>query len=323
MNNSPDISIIIPTFNRQDLLGSAIRSVLDQNAGSITFELIVVDNNSSDDTSGVVRTAAKETTRSVRYFREPKQGVSHARNLGISHARAPILGFLDDDVQAAPDWTACIKDIFDRRPRLGFVGGKVVPAMIASVPTWLTSVHWAPLALLDYGDEPIELPSPTGLGLITANCAIRKSVFEREGLFRPELQRIGNNLGSMEDHELFERFMQRGVKGLYVPELIVATALPPSRLTKEYHRAWHFQHGRFYAIHASIPVEPPGRGRLFGVPAYLYRQAITDACLYVKHRLLIGIDHAFQDEIKLRFFAGFVSRRIADRYPILAENNPE
>src|ERR1700683_3187647 len=171
---STEVSVIIPTFNRQDLLGETMRSVLDQDSGSIQFEIVIVDNNSADDTKAFVRSVAKEASGRIRYLLEPKQGVSHARNLGIASAQAPILAFLDDDVRADPGWIVRIKQAFDNSPDIGFIGGKVIARHMVSAPAWLTREHWAPLALLDYGDPPISLESPPVIGLLTANCALTK-----------------------------------------------------------------------------------------------------------------------------------------------------
>jgi len=307
---SPDISIVIPTYNRQQLLAEAVNSVLSQECGNLEFELIVVDNNSSDHTNEIVQSLVSKTPDRLRYLLEARQGVSHARNLGIASARAPVIAFLDDDVRAASGWIKTIQRAFLENPKVGFIGGKVIAEFTEDLPPWLTRDHWAPLALLDHGDCPITIVSPNGVGLITANCAVRRSVFERAGCFRPELQRIGDGVGSMEDHELFERFLASGIEGLYRPDLIVSTEIPAARLTKAYHRHWHFRHGGFYALYQSNEFERTSHGRLFGVPAHLYRQAAVDGFSYVKHSLLGKRDQAFTDEIRLRFFGGFFSRRI-------------
>ncbi|HUK90717.1 MAG TPA: glycosyltransferase family A protein, partial [Blastocatellia bacterium] len=96
MNKALAISIVIPTFNRQDLIGRAMQSILDQDLHGIRIELIVVDNNSTDNTERVVEALAKEFPEQIRYLLEPRQGVSYARNRAIAAAAAPIVAFLDD-----------------------------------------------------------------------------------------------------------------------------------------------------------------------------------------------------------------------------------
>src|SRR5215207_3464183 len=94
----PDVSVVVPTYNRSTLLRPLIAALLEQDAPGISYEVIVVDNNSRDDTSKVIQEAvAADTSGRLQYVFEGRQGVSHARNAGINQSRAPIILFLDDD----------------------------------------------------------------------------------------------------------------------------------------------------------------------------------------------------------------------------------
>src|SRR5678815_492050 len=108
-----DISVVISTYNRASVLPAAIESILRQNAPEVNYELIVVDNNSTDDTRQVVESFSN---RNVRYVFEAKQGPSHGRNAGIANARGRIIAFTDDDVRPAADWLSNIKRAFDNNP---------------------------------------------------------------------------------------------------------------------------------------------------------------------------------------------------------------
>src|ERR1043165_5266525 len=101
MSEPLDISVIISTYNRSDMLPGALESVLAQEAGDVRYELIVVDNNSTDKTREVVESFIARGHENVRYIFEGKQGLSHARNAGIAAARSPLIVFTDDDVRAA------------------------------------------------------------------------------------------------------------------------------------------------------------------------------------------------------------------------------
>ena len=309
MTHKVDVSIIIATYNRCGLLKGALESALAQEASGGGFEVIVVDNNSIDGTSGLVHLMMESAAGRLRYLAERRQGVSYARNRGVAASRAPIVAFMDDDVRAAPDWLTTIVKVLDDNSEIDLVGGKVLPDWHWPPPGWLTREHWTPLALLDYGDCPIHLDGRSRVGLISANCAIRKDVLVKAGGFAPELQRVKNNIGSMEDQELFERLFQAGARGLYWPSIQVKASTGPDRLTRSYHRRWHFNHGRFYALFRASEVEHTRTGRLFDVPAHLYRQMGIDVMMWLKCSALLQPKRAFVYENRLRFFAGFFRQR--------------
>ena len=192
----PDVSVNICTYNRCGILSEALEGVLSQQIrDGKRYEVIVVDNNSTDETRQVVESFVARGHENLRYVFEGRQGLSHARNAAVSAARSPILAFTDDDVRVKPDWVATIKRMLDNHPEVDCVGGKVLPHWTFAPPSWLTSEHWAPLALVDYGDQPFYVNAGNQLCLLTANMAIRKDALERIGGFQPALQRVQNRVG--------------------------------------------------------------------------------------------------------------------------------
>jgi glycosyltransferase involved in cell wall biosynthesis len=308
MSERYDVSVIICTYNRCDILPKALKSVLSQRCGDIRYELLVVDNNSTDQTRQVCDSFLSQGRPDVRYIFESKQGISHARNAGIANARAPLLAFTDDDVYVSDDWVARIKETFDKYPEADCVGGKVLPEWETEPPRWLTREHWSPLALLDQGDSPRQIDANDPICLVGANFAFRREVFDRIGLFSPKLQRVENGIGSMEDHELLLRLWQANRLALYVPDIVVTADVQSERLTRQYHRKWHRGHGHFYALMREEGFER-SVARLFDVPSHLYKQALMNAAAWAKHRLLGEKDKAFSSEIHLCFFAGFFRTR--------------
>src|ERR1043165_2949912 len=308
MSEPLDISIIISTYNRSDMLPGALKSVLAQEAGDVRYELVVVDNNSTDKTREVVESFIAEGHGNVRYILEGKQGLSHARNAGIAAARAPLIGFTDDEVRAAPSWVASIRRAFDERPEVDFVGGKVLPQWEREPPAWLTHKHWSPLAIVDHGEEQFYVDTEKQICLVGANLAFRREVFDEVGLFKPDLQRVKDGVGSMEDHEFLIRVWKTGRRGLYVPEIVMVAEVQKERLTKEYHRRWHTGHGHFYALMREEEMEI-GNARLFDVPAPLYNQALKNSFGWLKQRLRSNEELAFHHETELRFFKGFFRQR--------------
>jgi glycosyltransferase involved in cell wall biosynthesis len=311
MDGGIEISAVITTYNRAEMLPGALECVLQQQCPGVRYEVIVVDNNSTDRTREVVEKYVAQTNSTLTYLLEPRQGVSYARNTGLARARAPIVAFADDDVCVANDWIDIIKREFEAHPEVDCIGGRVLPQWKIPPPAWLTRNHWMPLALQDYGDAPLYTNAENPLCLVSANLAFRRAVFEEIGPFAPELQRVGNGIGSMEDAELLERYFRTGRQALYVPELLAVTEVPFERMTKAYHRRWHTGHGHFLAIMRSEELERSS-GRLFDVPAHLYRQVISDAAACFKYSLLGNPERAFMYENRVRFFLGFFPKRRQD-----------
>ena len=308
----PALSIVLPTFNRIAELPGAIASALEQTVPAGVYELVVVDNNSTDGTARTIAEIARAHP-SLRYVLELRQGVSYARQAGIDVARAPIIAFFDDDVRVARNWVETILRTFDERPEIECIGGKVLPQWSTAPPTWLTPTHWAPLALQDLGDEPMIVSAENPRGLISANLACRKTLLDRIGGFSPEFQRVKDGIGSLEDDEWNRRLWKSGGKALYVPDLITSTDVPTTRLTRAYHRRWHRGHGRFYALLRAEEIERSSVGSLFGVPAHMYRAAMGDMAGWVSAAVSGRSDEAFLHEVKLRFFRGFFGQRLSER----------
>ena len=174
MNATPEVSVVLPTYNRAADLKRAVESVLQQTADPRVYEVIVVDNNSTDGTGQVLERLKARCPGQLRTVVERQQGVSHARNAGIAAALAPIVAFFDDDVRVAPDWIETIIRVFRDNPDTEVVGGKVLPDWPAPPPDWLTPAHWSPLALQDFGDQPMLMSATNPRGLISANLACRK-----------------------------------------------------------------------------------------------------------------------------------------------------
>lgn len=306
-NELPDLSVVICTYNRPELLRLALTSLLRQAPANITYEVVVVDNNSTPETRAVVDEIAQSDSR-VRYVRETRQGNAYARNTGVAEARAPIVAFLDDDVTVRDHWIEIIPRTF-KETNADFIGGKVLPRWEQPPPSWLGAAHWAPIAALDYGDVPVSLTADNPLCLLTANIAFKKELFAQHGEFSAAVQRTGDSIGSLEDAEFLMRLMRAGVAGLYVPEMIVDAFVGSDRMTKQYHRRWHTGHGHFYAVMNDVEWERSSY-RLLGVPGHLYRETARNGFVWFTRVLTGKTDAAFVNECRLRFFRGFLRQRM-------------
>lgn len=303
------ISVVISTHNRAALLPEVVEALAAQR-GAPPFEIIIVDNASTDGTPDVLRVLAARHPQ-LRPAREPRRGVSHGRNLGVALARGCIVAFTDDDVRVSPDWLATIARCLAEHPDADWVGGRVLPRWTTPVPRWLTREHWAPLALLDYGDRPFVISRDRRLCLLTASLAVRTDALHAVGGFSPSFSRCV-------DHELLIRLWNTGRQGLYWPGLVVETDVPPERMTKAYHRMWHRRTARLYA---QIPPEDLFSGAdgapaervvsLFGVPSFTFRELLHESALLLRAWLRGPGAAAFHHELRVRHLLQYMTRRYA------------
>jgi glycosyltransferase involved in cell wall biosynthesis len=308
---TPVVSVVICTFNRAASLRAALASLRDQAAPSDAYEVIVVDNNSTDETPAVIAEAARVAP--VTHVREPLQGLSFARNRGIHISRGELIAFTDDDVRPAADWVQTICRISAERPDIGWFGGRVLPVWSTAAPAWLDATCWAPLALLDFGPSRIELGRDEARSAIGANLVIRRSSFVTAGTFAPDVQRVRDGIGSTEDHELQARMARHGLSGLYEPALIVHSPVDARRMTRQYHRRWHAGHGRFFAVMRDASFERSSRGRILDVPGHVYRALANAAVQWMAASLMLHRAAAFRHELHARFLAAYTRERIRGR----------
>jgi GT2 family glycosyltransferase len=315
-------SVVIATFNRADDLRETLASLSGLRPRH-QWEVIVVDNNSTDATPEVVRTARSGFPVPLLYITEREQGRSPALNTGIRLAHGDIIVTTDDDVRVEPDWLDRAAAGLEEHD-CDYVGGRVLPIWGGPRPSWLPNHggrHWAVIALLDYGDEPIAFGARVPLGV---NMAFRKRAFARAGLFDPGIGRKAGTLLGQEVREWCIRARAAGVFGWYVPDMALRHIIPAARLNKRYFRRWFYWRGISRAMlyqksgfdmetpERSMPL-PDARRHLLGVPRYYYRKAlvtIANWAMAVSRGDSIG---SFEQEIWLSFFVGILRQRFRDR----------
>jgi glycosyltransferase involved in cell wall biosynthesis len=311
LDSVPKVSVVIGTHNRCDRLPVVIQSLLAQQADDFSYEVIIVDNNSTDRTREVVESFIARGHENLRYIFEPRQGVSYARNTGIGCARASVIAFTDDDVCVTSNWIATIWRALDQHPEVDFVGGKVLPRYECAPPAWLTREHWSPLAITDFGDAPFYVDAENPRCLVAANLGVRRIAFAQVGLFAPEFPRS-------QDHEWELRVWNAGRRGMYVPEIIIWADVQAERLTKTYHRKWHNAHGKYCANmqleertdpQGHLRIEPPDLTKLYGTPGYVYRQIVS----HIKQLFIATLrrreEIAFYNEGELRYYINYICER--------------
>ena len=287
------ITIVLCTFNRCLSLPKALDSVVAQILPeSVAWDVLVVDNNSSDQTREVVEGYSRRYPGRVRYLFEPGQGLSRARNAGIRQSRGEIIAFIDDDVIAEPTWLQNLTASLDSGKWVG-AGGRIVPPLDFNPPDWFTvggemDLVGALLPLFDLGDQPGEMKRPP----YGANMAFRKSMFDRYGVFRADLGRCGNSLLMGEDTEFGNRLIAAGECLHYEPSAVVEHPVPMERLSKKYFCAWWFDYGRTRII------ERTARPPILGIP----RKFFSLASLVLRFLTLRTLRWAFTLGAQRRFY---------------------
>jgi glycosyltransferase involved in cell wall biosynthesis len=275
------ISVLICTYNRAKTLGAAVESLAVQSLPeSLAWEIVIVDNNSTDQTRQVVEDLQRKHPERIRYVLERQQGISNARNAGIKAARGEIMVFLDDDETATPDWVQNLTANLHSGEWAG-AGGRVLPPVNFTPPSWLAiknSFASGPLAAFDLGLDPGQLNEPA----FGANMAFRKEVFDRFGGFRTDLGRSGNSMISNEDTEFGRRLMTAGLRLRYEPSAVTYHPVEESRLKKQYFLVWWFNKGRSDVRELG---NPPTSMLLFGIPLGWFR-----ALLWAMLRWMVSME---------------------------------
>jgi glycosyltransferase involved in cell wall biosynthesis len=252
---NPQITVAIPTYNRAAFLRQTLAGIVAQQLPAGTFEVLVIDNNSRDETAAVVAEFATATP-APRYVLEKQQGLDYARNRALREAKGEIIVFGDDDILVATDWlsqmTAPLRS--DSSRRIGAVGGEVIPVFPGGLPDWVREWH-APLAFrADLGPLP---PRHCPMG---ANLAFPVWVFDRLGPFHTALDRAAGNYFSGGDSEMIRRVRSAGLEVWFAPGAAVQHQMPASRTTFRYAARHAFDSARSRVI---------DRAGLPGAKAYL------------------------------------------------------
>jgi glycosyltransferase involved in cell wall biosynthesis len=245
----------------------------------ISWEIVVVDNNSKDDTFEVVKSFSTSSSIPVRYVKEERQGLSHARNRGIKESYGKYVAFTDDDALADRRWVMALYESFQTY-RCDGVGGKILLKPVRQLPKWLKRELWGFLGFLDYGDKPFNLDRdhlPFG-----GNMAFSRELFGKIGYFNPNFGRIGNIPYGSEEDELFLRFFESGANAVYQPRAVVQHVIGTEKLRKSYFRKLHFLAG---TTKGRFSTEKIGRN-ILGIPLFTFPQLLRSIIKYFYRPIL-------------------------------------
>jgi glucosyl-dolichyl phosphate glucuronosyltransferase len=265
-----DISVVLATYNRAASLRITLESFASLSIPpTLDWELLVVDNNSTDDTSAAVNRLIDRMGARVRYLFEGRQGRSAALNAGIAQAKGEIIAFTDDDIILDPNWLTEIHAAF-KDSSVSAVAGRIFPLWEHAQPKWLEMNGQQAVVNFDLGDEPQTIQiAPMG-----ANSAFRREVFSKYGLFRLDLGVRGSkHTITCDDTEFGGRLMAAGEKIAYCPAAVIHHPVDPTRTTKKYFLTWYFYNGVSLTRTGGLPTEGVF---YFGVPRWLYGRLLRD-----------------------------------------------
>ena len=313
-----DFTVLVVTHNRAATLRDTLGALAALHERP-SWELLVVDNASTDSTREVVARAAETFPVRVRYQYEPVPGKYAALNRGIRAADGRFIAATDDDALPREDWLEKAAQGFERFG-CGFVGGPVFPIWGGPKPEWIVEkgpLAGKVLALQDYGGRAREYGTNIGWPL-GVNVAYRRDVFERTGYFDGELGRVAGTLRSQAQREWHLRARAAGVRGFYLPDMTVRHLVPAERLTKSYFRRWFYWHGVSRVIlhrNTGLDLLDPDGGHIEAeggdvarVPLTVWRQMAYSGASWAR-RSLRGDADRFEYELALAFYAGIVRER--------------
>ena len=257
MSDLPFVSVIIPTYNRSVLLRETVDTFLAQTYPDDLWELILVDNNSTDSTWSVIQALAAKNDR-IRPLRELRKGAHYARNSGALMARGSVLYFTDDDMLADPQLLERIVEVFDADEKVASVTGKVLPRWDTEPPVWvLEHLRNALLSLNDLGEATIITDEDPGV--FSCHQAVRRDVFMDAGGFNPDTNAdlfTGDN-----ETGLNIKIRKLGYRFAYVGRAVTHHMIPASRMTQQYLNGRLADQG-YCDSYTDYRALHPGRGRL-------------------------------------------------------------
>jgi glycosyltransferase involved in cell wall biosynthesis len=299
-----ELSVILCTYNRCHNLAPCLTALARQEGlDGVAWEVVVVDNNSTDATRATVEGLAAELPITLRYGFEGQQGLSHARNRGIQEAAGRYLCFMDDDIEVTPGWLAALYHCF-RDFECDAVGGPIHLRPPRPLPGWIRPDMQGFLGFRDLGSERRRLDGrhefPFG-----GNMAFDRRVVERIGLFDTELGRRGEGrrreeLFKGEETDYFLRLTAAGGTIYYAPGALVFHQVLEHPLHKRFFRTLHYNAGLL-----SAQRDPERYPRTVGgIPLFLLRQLLRAALRYGWQVARHGSSFAFRQQMNVGYFLG-------------------
>lgn len=228
------LTVIICTYNRAKYIGPLLESIAANDLSKAEYEILLVDNNCTDNTSEICDAfASNHPDVNFCYVVETEQGLSAARNKGIKEAKGDIIVYIDDDALVDTWYLRIIVEYMSVHPEIDAVGGPIVPLYETEEPQWMTCYTKELLCgYLYFGDKERTFPGDRYPG--GGNAAYRANVFEKVGLFNTDLGRKGDSLMGAEEKDIFDKMSSQRMRFMYLPKMILHHIIPQKKLEKDY-----------------------------------------------------------------------------------------
>lgn len=227
-------SIITCTYNREKYLGQTLRSVCEQDFPAADCEIIVVDNNSTDNTATICEQyRMKYPDINFHYFKEYSQGFSFALNRAIQEAKGEYIVFVDDDETINPNHLELLDRYLKEYPQAQLIASPVIPIYEKGEPKWMS--HFTKRLIGGYfyqGNKVKVLDASHYPG--TGHTVIKKELYAKYGNYNTELGRKGTSLIGAEDKDMFNRLKNNGISAYYFPDIPIYHHIPESKTTDDF-----------------------------------------------------------------------------------------
>jgi len=234
----PHVSVVICTYNRADYIGAALESLVKQKMPASQYEIIVVDNSSSDNTSEIVKDFIRQYGNDfhIRYVLESRRGLSFARNRGADEAAAPIVCYIDDDAIAVPDYVAEVDNFFSAHPEAAGAGGRVQPQYPDGEPAWMNKYLNGFIGKVEFGEETKKFTGPMKFPA-GCNMIYQKKWIQQAGGFNNELT------FRSDDKYIFYQIAKLNPDIYYLPKAKVFHHIDSRRLEFQYFKTLFLKTG--------------------------------------------------------------------------------
>ncbi len=227
-------SFITCTYNREKYLGQTLKAVCEQTFPSDDHEIIVIDNNSTDNTAKICEEfGLKYADRQFRYFKETDQGFSFALNRGIREAKGEYIIFVDDDETIIPEHLQRLDKHLKEHPQAQLCASPVIPVYEKGQPKWMS--HFTQRLIGGYfnqGNKVKKLDAKNYPG--TGHTIIKRELYEKYGNYNTELGRKGTSLIGAEDKDMFNRLKNNRVVCYYFPDVPIYHHIPKDKTTDDF-----------------------------------------------------------------------------------------
>ena len=258
------LSIVICTYNRDQHIERALQSLVRQDFDKSKYEIIVVDNNSTDQTPQIIRRfKAKHPDYHIVLAEEKRQGLSYARNKGIELAQGTYISYIDDDGIAREDYISQIKKYTETYPDDVAFGGKVLPKYeTGKEPEWMSPYIERIISIVNLGEQVKTLKKIYPVG---CNMIFKKSIFDKIGGFNTALKLRSD------DKYIFFKIRENGFRVLYLPQVVVWHYIDAFRTTLEYVKKVSRLNGKAERIRIATLSEKRRKTYFFRLLDYIFK----------------------------------------------------